>query len=134
MEEIIVAIGFVQVYEFHDSEDGRTYRWNATEGRRLAEARRAEFVPVRLAEFGMTPKKVLEYAPELDVQKALRLPGAALLNPILFVPHRGKHVLIDGWHRVYKAAAQGFPVLPAYILTHEEATACLVTEEVPGCA
>ena len=117
----VVTLIAVEIYEFNDSETGETCLWNATEGRRLAEARRAEFVPVRLADVGMTPQKVLQMAPELDRKKALSLPGQALLCPILFVPHNGKHVLIDGWHRVYKAAVQGFPVLPAYLLTQAEA-------------
>jgi hypothetical protein len=121
--QIEVSFGLVQVYEFTDAETGQTYVWNATEGRRIAEARKAEFVPVRLADFGMTPERVLQICPELDVKKALSLPGVALLSPILFVPHRGKHVLIDGHHRLYRAAVQGFPVLPAIILTEDEARA-----------
>ena len=117
---LVVTVGVVQVYEFHDTEDGKTYFWNATEGRRLAEARGAEFVSVSLKEMSMTQKRILELAPDLNTKRALRLPGAALLSPLLFVPHKGRHVLIDGWHRLYKAAVQGFPVLPAILLTEEE--------------
>lgn len=119
----VLAIDAGQIYEFHDSEDGLTYFWNATEGHRLAAARQAEVLPLYLAEVGMTPKRILELYPELDRRKALGLPGVALLSPILFVPHRGKHVLIDGWHRVYRAAVQGFPCLPAYVLTEAEGQA-----------
>ncbi len=126
----VVTLIAVEIYEFNDAETGQTYLWNATEGRRLAEARQAELVPVRLADVGMTPQKVLQMAPDMDKKKALGLPGQALLSPILFVPHHGKHVLIDGWHRTYKAAVQGFPVLPAYILTQEEADAIRVEGKV----
>lgn len=118
--KIEVTVGLVQVYEFTDAETGKTCVWNATEGRRLAEARKAQFVPVRLADFGMTPQRVLQICPDLDMKRALSLPGVALLSPILFVPHNGKHVLIDGHHRLYKAAVQGFPVLPAILLTEDE--------------
>ena len=118
---VTLTLGLVQVYEFNDAEDGRTYFWNATEGRRLAEERRAEFVPIRLADVGMTPQMVLQRAPDLDRKKALSLPGQALLSPILFVPHRGRHVLIASRLPNYKAAVQGFPVLPAYLLTEDEA-------------
>src|SRR5436309_1084100 len=111
----VIDIIACQVYEFNDSEDGKTYFWNATEGRRLAEARRAEIVPIRLAEVGMTREMILKMAPDLNQRYALSLPGTALLSPILFVEHRRKHVLIDGWNRLYKAAVQGFPVLPAYV-------------------
>jgi len=126
----VVTLIAVEIYEFHDAEDGKTYLWNATEGRRLAEERQAEFVPVRLADVGMTAQRVLQMCPDMDKKKALNLPGQALLCPILFVPHHGKHVLIDGWHRVYKAAVQGFPVLPAYILTQEEADTIRVEGKV----
>lgn len=116
----VIGVALVQIYEFNDSETGQTYLWNATVGRQLAEARMAEIVPIHLADVGMTRAKILEMAPDLDQQKALRFPGVALLTPILFVPHNGKHVCIDGWHRIFKAVVQGFPVLPAYILTEEE--------------
>lgn len=129
--KIIAKVGLVQIYEFHDAENGGTSFWNATEGRRLAEARGAEIVPMDLAEMGMTPERILEMAPDLDRQKALSLPPVALLSPLLFVPHRGRHVLIDGWHRLYRAAVEGFPVLPAYVLTKEEAAAILVRKEAP---
>ena len=126
----VVTLIAVEIYEFNDAEDGQTYLWNATEGRRLAEARGCEFVPIRLADVGMTPQKVLQMCPDLDKKKALSLPGQALLSPILFVPHHGNHVLVDGWHRTYKAAVQGFPVLPAYLLTQEEADTIRVEGKV----
>jgi len=116
----VVKLLLGQVYEFHDAEDGNTYWWHASEGRRLAEARRAEIVSVHLDDMGITPETVLRLCPDLDVRKALRLPGAALLSPLLFVPHRGKHVLIDGLHRLYRAAVSGMPCLPAYVLTGDE--------------
>ena len=111
----------VQIYEFRDNEDGKTYYWNASEGRRLAEERRAEIVAVYLADVGMTPAKVLEMCPELDREWALGLPGTTVLRPVLFVPHKEKHVLIDGWHRMYKAAVLGLTWVPAHVLTESEA-------------
>jgi hypothetical protein len=116
----------VQVYEFHDAEDGNTYFWDATAGRDWAEKTGAEIVSVELAQAGMTVPRILSLCPDLDRRKALSLPGAALLSPLLFVTHREKHVLIDGWHRLYKAAVQGFPVLPAYVLTQAQADAIRV--------
>ena len=126
-----LTVGVVQVYEFHDAEDGHTYYWNATEGRRLAEARGAEIVSVHLSDLGMTPERVLQFAPELDTRKARSLPGVALLSPLLFVPHHGKHVLIDGWKRLYRAAVTGCPCLPAYVLTEAEAEAIWITAGAP---
>ena len=112
----------VQVYVFHDAEDGVTYRWNATEGRRLAEERQAQALWVYPADLGMTQQKILSMYPDLDRVKALSLPPTALLSPLLFVTHRnGRHVLIDGWHRLYLAVTVGIECLPALILTQEEA-------------
>jgi hypothetical protein len=123
-----VSARVVQVYEFHDAEDGNTYFWDATAGRAWAERTNAEIVSVHLTDMDMTPARILSISPDLDRGKALRLPGAALLSPLLFVCHRDKHVLIDGWHRLYKAAVQGIPCLPAYVLTHAQADAIRVTE------
>jgi hypothetical protein len=111
----------VQVYEFTDSETSLTYHWNATEGRRLAMERGARPFTVNLAEAGITLKNILDFAPELDVEKAKRMNWGALLVPILFVPHGHKHVCIDGWHRIYKALHDGLQVLPALLLTQKEA-------------
>ena len=81
---------------------------------------------VDLVVAGMTPITVLRFCPELDVAKALSLPSEALLCPLLFVSHHGKHVLADGWHRTYRAVFSGIRELPAYILTQEEADAILI--------
>lgn len=120
----------VQIYEFHDSLDGVTYLWNATEGRRLAEARSAEVVAVYPADLGMTQEKILSMYPDLDKVKALSLPPMALLSPLLFVTHRtGSHVLIDGWHRLYLAVTVGIDCLPAYVLTRVEADSVRIGSE-----
>jgi len=116
----LIVLSCVQVYEFRDLEDGKTYAWDATEGVRIANDGR-DYFAVYPAEAGITKETLKVLAPDLDLARALALPAAALLTPVLFVPHRGRHVLIDGWHRVAKAVHQGFPCLPAYLLTEEEA-------------
>ena len=116
-----VARVLVQVYEFNDASDGKTYYWNATLGRLNAVASGRRAVPVDLAKAGMTMERILAMYPDLDVSRALGLPLDALLDPLLFVTHKGRHVLIDGWHRLYRASALGIGVLPAYILSQEEA-------------
>mgnify|MGYP001424655173 CR=1 FL=1 len=120
MRIVEVGLEVLQVYEFTDGEDGKTYLWNATEGLKIASDGR-EWVSVWPEEAGITKETLKILAPGLDLRKALALPAAALLSPVLFVPHKGKHVLIDGWHRVAKAVWQGFPCLPAWLLTEEEA-------------
>ncbi len=116
-----VYLTVVQIYQFHDEASGQTLWWNATEGRRLAEGRNAEVVLVYPAEFGMDKARILHMNADLDQQKALALPATALLSPLLFVEHNGKHILIDGWHRLFLAVSCGVPCLPAYILTQKEA-------------
>lgn len=121
MFEDIVVAAVVQVYSFHDEEDGKDYHWNATHGRELAVQAGHQIVIADLAQAGLTLEHILAIYPDLDVAHALALPLDALLEPLLFVSHRNKHVLIDGWHRYYKAVAIGLEELPAYILTQEEA-------------
>ena len=121
MRVIEIGLEAVEVYEFTDGADGRRYLWNATAGRRIAEASGRPYVTVYPEEAGITKETLAKLAPDLDLRRALALPALALLTPVLFVPHRGPHVLIDGWHRVAKAVHQGFPCLPAYVLTEEEA-------------
>ena len=107
---VIVTLEEVQIYEFQDAETGLTYHWNATEGRRLAMERGAKPFTVNLAEAGITLKNVLDFAPELDTERAKKMNWGALMIPILFVPHGRKHVCIDGWHRIYKALYDGLQI------------------------
>ena len=127
-QAVVIKIGleFVQVYEFTDAETGVTYSWNATEGKRLAQAGNAEVLLVDLNAAGITKETLRILAPEVDVDRALSLPSTALLSPLLFVPHRGKHVCIDGWHRITKVVHQGVSTLPAVVLTLGEAAAIRV--------
>lgn len=118
----------VQVYEFRDGTDGKTYRWNATAGRRLAETRGATIEVVYLKEAGLTAGTLQDFAPDLDWRKVRMLPGEALLVPLLWVPHKAAHVCIDGRHGIAKAIREGYPCLPAYLLTQEEADAIRMAE------
>ena len=127
MVEVMVGFGLVEIYEFNDAEDGKDYYWNASEGRRIADARN-EIHAVSLGEAGMTTAMIRKLAPDLDVRKAMAMHFRALLVPLLFVPHGGKHVLIDGWHRVYRASIAGIDELPAWILTEQEAASIRLEE------
>ena len=55
-----------------------------------------------------------------------------LSKPLLFVPFKDSHQLIDGWHRLFKAATTGVDVLPALVLTQEDADASLIVRLAPG--
>jgi hypothetical protein len=105
-----------------DSEDGTTYHWNASEGRRLAE-RRGEVLAFRPADFGIDLAHIRSRYQGLDEAYAL---FTDLSEPLLFAPFKGRDLLLDGWHRLFKAVALGVEMLPAYQLTQEEADSVLL--------
>jgi hypothetical protein len=44
-----------------------------------------------------------------------------LFKPLLYIPSFGAILVIDGWHRIWKAAKLGVPELTAWTLTQTEA-------------
>jgi len=103
--------------------NGDRYRWNITEALRLIERSPREpdwFAP---QEQGVTIPHIRERAPELDAAYAMTTDVA---KPLLFIPFEGRHLLVDGWHRLYRAVAEGVTDLMAYTLTEEEAAAVLM--------
>jgi hypothetical protein len=116
-----------QVYSLED-EQGWQHHWSVSEAKRLAEAR-AELFTVSLSEMGVTPERIRERYDGLDEKYAMT---TDLTRPLIFVPFKGKDQLIDGHHRLFKAAVLGADALLAYFLTQEEADACLVCKLPPG--
>ena len=114
-----------QVFEFRDEEDGRTYVWDCGAARRLCQER--EPVALDLGGCGLSdPATVASYYRGLDEGYAAGMPLGRLLEPLVLVAHREKNVLIDGWHRLWRAASEGLEVLPAWFLSQEEADSCLL--------
>src|ERR1051325_1946903 len=116
-----------QVYSLED-EQGWQYHWSVTEAKARPEAR-GELYTVSLSDMGVTPEKVRERYDGLDEAYAMT---TDLTRPLIFVPFAGKDQLIDGHHRLFKAAMLGVDELFAYFLTQEEADACLVCKLPPG--
>ena len=106
--------------------DRTWYKWDVTRACELLDARQAPVEPFRSAAFAITPEHILERYPDLDIAHASQLTDEDLERPLLFVPLRGRHQLIDGWHRLYRAVTDGIAELPARVLTDEEANAVLV--------
>jgi hypothetical protein len=52
-------------------------------------------------------------------------PDIDLTKPLIVVwfPHLNGGMVIDGWHRIYRATVEGVAELPSYLLTLEEADA-----------
>lgn len=101
----------------HVAEDGMMRAWDVTEGNRLA-ATDHKLMLFPLDYHQVTPEKVRGFYPELNGAYAL---STDLTRPLLFIPFFGQCLMIDGWHRLYKAAVLGLKDLPMYELTQEEA-------------
>ena len=116
-----------QVYSMED-DDGWQWLWNATKAERLGRENNRAFV-FSLHDAGITPDTILAQYPDMDEVYAL---NTDITKPLTFVPFRGKDQLVDGWHRLYKAALMGMDDMLAYFLTQEEADACLIVKLPPG--
>ena len=106
--------------------DGTWYKWDVTKAGELLDARQAPIETFQPTDFGITPEHILERYPDLDIGHASQLTDEDLERPLLFVPLLGRHQLIDGWHRLYRAVTGGIAALPARVLADEEADAVLI--------
>jgi len=125
--EVFLGSLLDQVYSFED-DDGAQYHWSVAEASRRA-MQRGQFWTVSLSEIGLTCNSIRARYQGLNEAHALT---RDLNQPLLFVPFNGSHQLIDGWHRLFKAAATGVDVLPALVLTQEDADASLIVRLAPG--
>ena len=125
--EIFLGSLLDQVYSFEDN-DGTQYHWSVAEASRRA-LQRGAYWTVCLSEIGLTCDSIRARYQDLDEAHALT---RDLSRPLLFVPFGGSHQLIDGWHRLFKAAKTGVDVLPALVLTQEDADASLIVRLAPG--
>lgn len=116
-----------QVFSFQD-EEGTQYHWSVQEARKRAEDHCVLGV-VCLKEAGMTPDRLRQLYQGLDEDYAMT---TDLSRPLLILPLDGKHVLADGWHRAFRAAMTGVDILPCYVLSEEDAEACLIVKLPPG--
>ena len=125
--EVFIGSLFDQVYSMEDS-DGWQYHWSVSEATNRAHLR-GELVTISLSEMGLTCAIIRNQYQGLDEKHALT---KDLRVPLLFVPFGDSHQLIDGWHRLFKAAATGVDVLPACCLSQKDADASLIVKLPPG--
>ena len=109
-------------------EEGWQHWWNVTQGLRLGMKNHLPQV-FSLSQAEITPESILKHNSEIDETYAIT---TDLTKPLLFVPFKGKDQLIDGWHRLMKAALMGQDDLSGYFLTQKEADACLIMRFPPG--
>jgi hypothetical protein len=118
-----------QVYSFEDNK-GTEWHWNASLGMRLIELVSREPKLFYPSDHGIDLAHLRQRYPDIDENHAAK---ADLSRPILFVPfHDGTSVLVDGWHRLWRAVSEGVESLPCYELTPEEARACLIAQLPAG--
>jgi hypothetical protein len=112
----------------HETPDGTLRAWDVTQAKRIARDGRTPML-FPLEEHGVTVEKVESLYEGIDREHALQ---ADLSVPLIFVPLGEEALLLDGWHRLWKAAALGVPELPMFLLTKEEARSLQWAELPPG--
>jgi hypothetical protein len=89
------------------------YDWDVTHAGRIVAGR--EPTPVEVADWA-------EQLPSVGINDD-HWPTADLAKPLIVIPDPAvadRLQLIDGWHRVRRAVAEGIVVLPAHVLSHDE--------------
>ncbi len=112
----------------HVAEDGTLRVWDVTEGLRIASDGRAP-ITFSLYEHQVSAAAIEAMYDGLDRSYAM---GTDLTEPLLLIPFLGGLLVIDGNHRLWKAAELGVEELPAYLLTQEEAEQICILELPPG--
>ena len=109
---------FAQIFSTED-EDGTQHFFNVAKGLRIARES-GDLRLVSLAESGITADVLRDDYTNLNEAYAMTTDTS---RPILFVPHKGRDLCIDGYHRLFRAAVIGQEEIPAYFLTEEQAKA-----------
>lgn len=122
------AVMLNETFTFTD-EDGTGYMWNVTAALDMIAASPRptdRFAPM---EQGVTLEHILYRYPTLDTERAMQ---TDLSVPLLFIPFGARSLMIDGWHRLFRAVSEGVEVLECYELTEEETAAILMRLDPPG--
>lgn len=125
---IIFAPPLHHVTYTHEATDGTLRAWDVTRGGQIVADGRD---PLRfsLPGHGVTVEKVRELYRGLDEAYAMT---TDLTRPLLMIPFFGECLLVDGWHRLFKAAVLGVEDVLIYLLTQEEADTIQWLELPPG--
>ncbi len=124
----VLALFFTgETFAFTDG-DGTQYVWDVTRAKEVIAANGVAAQDLDLAAQGVTAERILAQYPGLDTKRAA---GADLSEPVIFIGFQGEHLLLDGWHRAYKAATRGIPTIPCHVLSEDEAESLLVSKTPP---
>ena len=117
MHKVITCPPLDHVSFTHTATDGTQRAWDVTEALRIVADGRSPML-FNLPDHSVTVETILRFYPDLDESYAI---SADLARPLLFIPFFGENLLIDGWHRLYKAANLEVPDVLIYLLSQEEA-------------
>ncbi len=117
-----------ETFSFTDG-DGAEYVWDVTKAKEIIAVNPREVILFNPSEHGITAEHVLSRYPGLEPERAKT---ADLTVPVIFIPFAGAHLLIDGWHRLYRAVTEGVDTIPCHLLTEEEAGAILASRKPGG--
>lgn len=132
----VVKFPPVRVGEWFEAGDWRgTWRhaWDVTAANRMmlqlagqdVNAGRVPSRIVRIVLHGFNLRMLEESGTETDAAY-MASDACDPRRPILIVTLDGREWIIDGWHRARRAAAMGWPELPAFLLTAAEDKACRI--------
>jgi hypothetical protein len=108
--------GQLEVFDFRPEDNGPEVRWCVTLAKALVEGKPAALVYIgTLAQVLWQGRIPIDRDYVLSGRVDLTVPLIAVTLPWL----RTEVVLIDGWHRVAKALADGVDELPMHLLTPE---------------
>jgi hypothetical protein len=112
----------------HEATEGTLYAWDVTAAERIVADGRPAML-FNLEEQGVTTAIIERIYSGLNRAHAL---SADLTRPLIAIPYRGEILLIDGWHRLWRAAHEGVPELQMHLLSSEEASSIKCLELPPG--
>ena len=103
MSGVILCPPLHHVTFTHEAPDGTLRAWDVTRAQQIVQDGRQSLL-FSLPDHGVTIDKIRELYSEVDEAYAMT---TDLARPLIFIPFFGESLLIDGWHRLYKAASSG---------------------------
>lgn len=120
---------------WHETLDGTLYIYDVNKA--LLLTWNHPIYQLNLASAGITLEVVREKHVGLNIAHAA---SVNLNQPVMVIPHplermkdgRPVVLVMDGWHRIYKALRLGVPDVRVRALSWEEAESCILEKHTPG--
>ena len=128
MRGVILCPPLYHVTFTHEAPDGTLRAWDVTRAQEMVRDGRQPML-FSLPDHVVSIEKVCELYADIDPEYAMT---TDLSRPLIFVPFFGECLLIDGWHRLYKAAKLGMADVLIFTLTQREADSIQWLELPPG--